>query len=560
MQALVARLRAVSCVLLCAAVHAAAGAAWAADAAPARPLQEQVEALLRQQGLAPDRVALLLYSTGQRKYLAAVRHEQPLIAASNTKLVTTYIALRVLGPNFRWRTRLSLVEQNDGAGGTPRQGLLIEGGGDPTLTGRGLEAMALRLKAEGVRRIDGPIYLDGSLFEDDVNHNGLPPESPAYIPLSPFVVDGNAVEFTISRIRGGPPDVLSVLPADSVRIVSQLQEATEGRSLIKVEQGWSERGATFTLTGAVRRDPKIHTVSTSVSQPGPWFYQWFRVAMRRMGIEGNPPLQLGAPEGVAPRLVFTWQSPPLREAVVEIDKHSNNLGAEVMLRAVAQTAKPRGISGADGLKVVRRELSKDFPGMEDHYRMADGSGLSRNNQVSPLFLVRLLNRVLNEPSLRTEFLSALPVVGWDGTLRYRGASPEIGGRLRAKTGTLNGVSNLSGYLTTDEDLIVFSFLINDPTRPVEVSQAAQDQVIAGIYEALAAPQPEVAQAAQPTPPAAAPTQAEPAPAAPAAPAAAPVVAKTEAAPPAPVQKAEGSVAPPPPSPKPNRDKQQRSKS
>ncbi len=462
----------------------APGAAWAADPPHLPPLQAQVEALLAQEGLAADTVALLLYSTGQRRYLAALQPETPMVAASNTKLVTTFAALRVLGPNFRWRTRLSLVEENDGAGGGPRQGLLIEGGGDPTLTGSGLEAIALRLKAEGVRWINGPIYLDDSLFDDDPAQSGVSPASASYVPISPFVVDSNIVEFTITQSRPGTPEVLSLLPPDTAHIVSHLQDAVEGRSLVRVDQGWTEQGGTFTLSGVVRREPKMHTVSAPISQPGFWFYHRFRSALRRMGIEGDPPLRMGAPAHAAPRLLFTWLSPPLREAVMDVDKNSNNLGAELLVRAMGQTRRPRRISVADGLQVVRRELAAEFPGMEAQYRLADGSGLSRNNRVSPLFLVRLLNRALQQPELREEFLNALAVTGSDGTLRYRNVTPDLLGRVRAKTGTLNGVSNLSGYLTAGSDTIVFSFLINDAGHPAEASQAAQDQVLAGIFDAL----------------------------------------------------------------------------
>ncbi len=528
-------------MLLAAVLPAAVpGGARAADAPPERPLQSQVEALLRREGLTPEHVALLLYSTRQRRYLAAVRHEEPMVAASNMKLVTTFAALRVLGPNYRWRTRLSLVEENDGPAGQPRQGLLIEGGGDPTLTGRGLEAIALRLKAEGVRRLDGPLYLDGSLFDDDARQDGIGPESPLFVPLSPFVVENNAVEFTITLNHPGSPEVLSLLPPDAARVVSRLQDAAEGRSLIRVEQGWNAGGGTFTLSGVVTREPRVHTVSTSVSQPGPWFYHWFRSALRRMGIEGDPALQLGAPNAT-PRLLFTWLSPPLREAIMDVDKNSNNLGAELLVRALGQTLRPRRVTGADGMQVVRGALAREFPGMEAQYRLADGSGLSRNNQVSPLFLVRLLNRALRQSEFRSEFVNALAVAGWDGTLRYRDVSPDLQGRLRAKTGTLNGVSNLSGYLTAGDDTIVFSFLINDSTRPVEASQAAQDQVLTGVFEALTGgPKEDPAQrravvAAPPQPPAPAPGQRESL-------AAAPNAAGAKSEP----------VPPPPASPKPKR--------
>ena len=180
--------------------------------------------------------------------------------------------------------------------------------------------------------------------------------------------------------------------------------------------------------------------------------------------------------------------------------------------------------------------------MEEQVQLADGSGLSRSNQISPMFLVRLLNRVLSESGFRAEFQSALPVVGWDGTLRYRGATPGLEGHLRGKTGTLNGVSNLSGYLTTADDLVVFSFLINNPTQPAEVSQAAQDQVLAGIYAALTQPEGQPAVVAEPAA----------SPVAPEAPRPEPV--KVVAAKVAPAPQVEPPLQPPPSSPKPKQVK------
>jgi len=459
--------------------------------APAGALGPRIDAWLRQAGLAPEQVSLLLYSTRERRYLYRLRDDAPMIAASNTKLVTTYAALRVLSPNFRWRTRLYGVDDHDGPGGATRQGLLLEASGDPTVTARGLDALALRLKAEGLRRIDGPILLDDSLFDLAAAVAAEGPveqtpdaDNPTYVPLSPFVVDSNAVEFVITLDReGGIPQVIHPLPAEAARIVTRFRDGA--RSVIRVAQDWEPGGGTFTFSGTLNPDPKFHYVTVPVTRPALYYYQLLRAALRRQGILGEPPLGPRPAEGLARRLLFTQYSPPLRDAIADINKNSNNLGAELLVRAMGMTVKTTGVSAADGMQVLRRAIAEDFPGLGAHQHLVDGSGLSRANRISALFLVKLLNRVQRFPEFRAEFMNALSVARWDGTLRNRDFPEALQGRLRAKSGTLQGVSNLSGFLTPGQDTVVFSFLINDSERPPEATQHMQDRVLGQIYEALA---------------------------------------------------------------------------
>ena len=129
-------------------------------------LHREVDRLLVSEGLAAEHVAIMLFSTRERRFLYKLRVDDPMIAASNAKLATTFAALRVLGANFRWKTSVYRLTEQDGPAGVPRQGLLVKGGGDPTLTARAMERLVLRLKAKGLRRVLGTLYYDDSLFDD----------------------------------------------------------------------------------------------------------------------------------------------------------------------------------------------------------------------------------------------------------------------------------------------------------------------------------------------------------------------------------------------------------
>jgi serine-type D-Ala-D-Ala carboxypeptidase/endopeptidase (penicillin-binding protein 4) len=460
-------------------------------AAPSRAVQEafaaRVDELLKRAGLAPERFSLLAYSTGERSYLVRRDIHRPMIAASNAKLITTYTALRVLSPDYRWRTRFYGVEEHDAAQGAPRQGLLVEGTGDPTLSGADLQRVAWELRSHGVARLEGGIWFDGRRF-DDVNFpatwGDVSRGQAWFAPVSPFIVDKNVIPFFIATRRDGPGfDVFT--PTPGFHVVSELQSSAVEQPSVRVEQRWSGDSATFTLQGTLAPAAEPYQLAAAVEKPLVHFYQQLRAGLQQAGIQGAMPLREGpAPDSA--RLLHTEFSPPLREVLVEVNKNSSNLGAEVLLRTIGLSNRSEGVSAADGLAVLRRVMAKEFPEAPAELHLVDGSGLSRQNRVSTLFLVRLLNHVREDFALRPEFINSLSVALTDGTLQYRNFPWRMRGRLRAKTGTLAGVSNISGYLQLQHDVVVFAFLIHDDGHPFQELQDMQDRALVDLYDALRA--------------------------------------------------------------------------
>ena len=440
--------------------------------------------------LTPDQVSLVIRSTRDNATLIALHPDEPRIPASNAKLITSYAALRRLSPQFRWKTRFYLVEANDDPARPSRQGLLVEAGGDPSTRRADLDAIAHRLRAAGVTRLDGPLLYDTSVFE-----GGPYPEAwgqvegdmPWYAPVSALILNQNAAVFLVvaqpGGADGGKVQVLPEQPLPGMKILTHFAWIPEGRDVIRVKQLPDTQGLTFAVSGDLLPVARTYTVATAISDPVGQYMLQLRLALQEAGIEGEPAAAPVQGERPPSQLLYEYPSAPLGDVLRLVNKESNNLVAEVMLRALAFAHKPSAVTGEDGLAVVRDVLTEEFPAYADQVRLLDGSGLSRDNQVTAAFLVALLERVLNRFELRAEFVSSLSMGGMDGTLLERNLPERFWGRLRAKTGTLKGVQNLSGYFQFGDDLLVLSFLIRDDARDWSQLQRAQDRALTGILDA-----------------------------------------------------------------------------
>jgi D-alanyl-D-alanine carboxypeptidase/D-alanyl-D-alanine-endopeptidase (penicillin-binding protein 4) len=453
----------------------------------------RVERALKQAGLAPDQASLVIRSSRERSELYALRAHEPMIPASNAKLITSYAALRRLSPQFRWKTRFLLVEQHDDPALPARQGLLVEAGGDPTLRRGDLEVIAGRLRALGVQELNGPLYYDAALFQDSPYPKAwgaVEGDMPWYAPVSPFILNLNTVGFVVTVRAGGPEESRAqVLPEDpwpGMRIVTHFSWIPEGRESIRVRQLHSMPELTFAVSGELLPVERTYTVATAITDPIDHFFRQFRLALHEAGIAGELPQT--PMEGDRPRAreLYIHSSPPLADVLGEVNKESNNLVAEVLLRALAFERKRRGLTGEDGLEIVNAVLAEDFPAYRDQVRLVDGSGLSRDNRVTAAFLVALLERVLSRFEFSAEYLRSLSVGGLDGTLLDRAIPRRYWGRLRAKTGTLKDVQNLTGYFQFGNDLLILSFLIRDDSRDFMALQRAQDRALTGILDAYLA--------------------------------------------------------------------------
>jgi len=431
------------------------------------------------------------------KTLYASNADHFFVPASNTKLFTTALALSRLGPAFTFQTRVLADAAPDANGRIT--GLRLVGGGDPNLSGRALpyrmgaskgdplaaiEDLAAQLAARGVKRVAGDIVGDDTWYAWQPYAVGWgldDPESDDGPPISALTVNDNI--FTLSvhpGQRAGDSAVLSLVPAiEFFRIDNRvLTTAAGGERRIR----YSRLPGSYDLHlwGEMPVRAKEVDLLMAVEDPARYAAMALRAALAERGIavEGEavsrhawPGETVEAPDGVE---LARRVSAPLIEDLRVTDKVSQNLHAELALRAVAKARQ-----GVGSFEAGREEM-KAFLGevgiAPESYNFNDGSGLARLNLVTPAAVLKLLRFMYGGPH-REDWLSMLPVGGKDGTLSTRFGNTPGAGRVFAKTGSLSHVSALSGYIhRADGRWAAFSILVNNYNAPAAEVRGVMDRI------------------------------------------------------------------------------------
>lgn len=461
------------------------------EGAPLRELREDLDALVRSPEWAGANVgvAVLSLETGETIY----RHdaEKYSVPASTQKLFTTATALATLGPSYRYRTQVYL--QGDLQPNGEFVGLIIiRGSGDPTLStafGRDpvsvVDRWAAALDSIGIRSIRGTIIGDDDVFDDVEYAQGWSWDDFVYS-YAPQVgglgIADNAVRMeVIAPPRARDVPIVRLVPeTDYVRIVNAVQVVdSTGRTDVKPYRDF--RSNVVDLVGTVAMLPRTDTARVSVSVDNPTLYllSHMRSALQRKGIRfrgsvadidtWNDTIDYGQC-----RLVIDDVSPPLSEIVKVINTTSHNLGAEVLFKTLGREIGGEG-SFDKGAEVVRRHvLAEGIAGPD--IVIVDGSGLSRLNLCSPHQLVALLSHAFRAP-WAAAFKASLATAGTRGTLRQRLVGTRAEKAVAAKTGGMNNVSNLAGYVTTrDGEPFAFAIMMNHFIVQPTMAQNLQDLI------------------------------------------------------------------------------------
>lgn len=443
-------------------LKAATAAPAAAPAPPPSSLQKSLAPLAdRYAADAKAVVGLHVIRLSDGAVLCDVRGDQPLIPASNQKIVSSAVALKRLGRDFEFKTNLYLVGKD----------VLVVGDLDPTLGDERLakaanesiyavlDGWASALKQAGVKEIQ-ELVLEHGIFRDAYAHPDWPADQ-----LNRWYGAGLAgLNFNDNCM-----DVSFVVSGAAVSaVLSPQTRFLEVQNQVRVgkQDAWSLRfnanGTKATLAGTVVRgsgEPQ----SIAVPEPPVLLGMTLAERLTAAGLEIKAGINItGAGWPALPkdaRLIAT-ASTPLGNALFRANKFSLNMMAEAMfLRSSVELNTPATWERAAA--VARKTLIADYGLDGAQFSIADGSGLGRGNRISPANLTRLLRALVNEP----RFTSALPVAGVDGSLQKRSQSWACKGRVIAKTGYISNVSALSGYVLDGDGrpVLAFSTLVNGPT-------------------------------------------------------------------------------------------------
>ncbi|HLA32053.1 MAG TPA: D-alanyl-D-alanine carboxypeptidase/D-alanyl-D-alanine-endopeptidase [Pseudomonas sp.] len=425
-------------------------------------------------------VTLPLNGPGHGTYFNADISVNP---ASTMKLVTTYAALELLGPTHQWKTEFFTDGQlNDGV---LNGNLYLKGGGDPKLNMEKLWLLLRDLRANGVQQVTGDLVLDRSHFVQPAlpsfNDDGGDANKPFLVAPDSLLINLKALRF-IARTEGGKVHIAAEPPLTNIRIDNRVKALRAAKC-----PGWPDvrynpvsefDGTKVIVTGQLAEGCSSQTYLSLLDHPS-YAAGAIRAIWQELGgsIVGQDRL---ATVPAKARLLARAFSPDLVEIIRDINKYSNNTMAQQLFLSLG--AQFRNEADLDDSKAAQRVIRAWLARKgitAPHLVMENGSGLSRAERVSAREMATLLQAAWQSP-YAAEFMSSLPLVAMDGTMRKRLHRTPLVGEAHIKTGTLNNVRAIAGYSRdSNGNSWAVVAILNDP-RPWGASSIL-DQVLIDLY-------------------------------------------------------------------------------
>ncbi len=442
--------------------------AYAQTPAFNRELKSIIDRELQDDMLVSVRVSEL----GSGSVLMEMNPDLPLVPASTMKVVTSACALSALGADFCFPTTVYA----DGMKGSSVENLYVKGTGDPHFVTEDLFLLARMIKDRGLLEVRGSIVVDDSFFLpgkplDENEDLGI---RAYHAPYSALSLNFNSLKvLAIPATNVGHSARVILDPASQFASLKSNVRTVEGSRAGQLEINKtidaSER-ETISVSGSIGVEAQARGRYVNISNPSVYFGYTLKEFLQREGIKFNGAITRSRVNDSA-TLICEYTSKPVSSVVYWLNKFSNNFMAEQICLTLG--AKAYGVPGTreKGLDVLKRYLLNcGVP--ESNFSLSDASGLSRGNKVSASVLVKVLQVAVGDFNYGPEYLSSFAVSGVDGTLKDKFNDDSMRRRIRAKTGTLRGVSALAGYgVARDGKILVFSVIVNSTKAKGFLDQA-----------------------------------------------------------------------------------------
>ena len=450
-------------------------------------LPSELVAAIKGADFTTDRIGLFIQGVEDDKPLVALHADRFLNPASVIKLVTTAAALDSLGQGYRWSTDVMYTGNIEGQ--TLKGDLYIRGNGDPYLTPERFWRLLNRIFIYGIHRITGDVLIDNSYFEPgkmDYAAFDQQPYRTYNVGPNAVLVGFQATEFHFDIDTTGTDQAVKITPfpessrlqiTNQVKLVNGRCNAWQKRLSLETRKNAGMLEVVF--TGNYARACNQRTLYRRVSEAQDHYQHFFLPLWSQLGgsVDGK------ITQGIVPadaRSVLEEPSISLAEAVRLVNKFSNNvMTRQILLSIGAQKFGPPGTTekGIAAVEAWLVEHDLDHPALQ----LDNGAGLSRDARISAGLLGNLLLHVYKQAYM-PEFIAALPVSGYDGTMAHRFNDTPLVGRAHIKTGLLNLVKSMAGYVTTATGKrYVVVLLHNDPRAHTRSAEKLQNQVINWIY-------------------------------------------------------------------------------
>lgn len=453
--------------------------------AGANGLPERPRAVIKQQLVPDEAITVVVRDVASGDSLVEMNADVPRSPASVMKILPTFAALDILGPAYTWKTRA----YSDGPvrGGVLRGNLYLKGGGDPLMTIERWWRFVTDLRQTGLTAIEGDVVIDEELFapldERPGDFDGRPWRTYNVLPY-PLLVNLQSAEFIVRPNDATGAIDVGVDPFPANLTVENRLRAVDARCVgrnrtfaVTSPSGDSDR---IVVSGSVSTRCPQQSYRRVIMTPAHFAYGTFRRLWEQQGgtIAGG---LLRAPTPPSATQLLSQESLTLGEIVRVTNKYSSNVMARTLVLTLdAERGKvPATVAGGEA--VIQGWLRER--GLElDELVIGNGSGLSRVARISGDSLARLLQAAWRS-RFAPEFLATLPLGGLDGTLRERFEQVKDPSRIRMKTGTLNGVSSIAGYVTGDSGrTYVVVVMVNHQGARYGTGEAVQGAVIDWVLE------------------------------------------------------------------------------
>ncbi len=419
------------------------------------------------------------------RVLACGNCDDQLMPASTLKLLTSAAALDRLGLGFKWETKFY-------TDGTFRDGkidgnLYIRGFGDPALITERLYLIAADVKNRLFREVTGDVIVDASYFDAEMLNpawDGFEDSDRSYVAVTSAVsVNFNSLTGAVvpGEKRGDPAAAYLEPVTKFVRIENRAVTGSPSSplTLVASRTGTGEKPV-IQVKGSIPSSMEVKRFYRQVPDPVLYAGNILKEFMEREGVKFRGKVRAGkTPENA--KIVQTFTSPPLSEVLRYLNKYSNNFVAEMLLKTLGAQVKGEPGTSAKGLEAVK-EFAADI-GMDlSKLEIVDGSGLSRKNRMTARELGKVLDWAFHDAEIFPEYASSLPVSATDGTIRRRLKNPKTAQRIRGKTGLLDGVTALAGYMfPLGGKPIGYVLFVNGPGGLYEI-EAQEDRVLMQMME------------------------------------------------------------------------------
>ena len=442
-------------------------------------LTKVIDQALADPALAHGIQGVLIESLKDGRVLYEKNSDLVFIPASNMKLIVSAAALDLLGPKHRIPTSLYTSGELR-PDGVLKGDVVLVGRGDPVFKHEHLQTMAAKVKEIGIKAVEGDIIGDDTAFDDIRLGWGWDWDDEPYYysaQVSGLNLNENVVDVWVRPgKKAGDPACVEIVPSTEYMTVRNECKTSEPGATKSLFVSRVRGRNVIRVTGTIPLDykPEVAEEAITMEEPALFTCQTFIEMLQREGVRVNgKPVRGKKPKGA--EFVMVHYSPPMSEMLALLNKPSDNLIAECLLKTLGAQLKGKGSAAAgeqaelDFLEKIGADLTA--------ISITDGSGLSRHNFVSPKNLVTLLKYMYAHKHSKV-YLDSLPIAGVDGTLRRRMKGTAAEGNVRAKTGYISRVRSLSGFVTTKSgEPLVFSILMNNHLCPSGEATAVQDKIL-----------------------------------------------------------------------------------